>query len=218
MERRHVKAVSAVSNAGVGDAIDPTTFSSWTRLIRVTASIARLPEKIRPRRSVQSGRKGPLTPEELSKVEILKIQRAQRHLKSRIQNGDFKALSPFIDDTGIIRVRGRIDKRQSTPPFFPATTGFRSSSQHEHHQGYSGVATSIAKPDQEIGVFALILKANKPSKSLKFKCVFRRIMAHETADGRSSFVSIGTSHPTVLLHSLWLLWLVYCQNWSAQNS
>ena len=47
MERRHVNAVSAVPYANVGKVIDVKNFSSWRRLIRVTAWIKRLAEKIR---------------------------------------------------------------------------------------------------------------------------------------------------------------------------
>ena len=39
MERRHVNAVTAVSPADVGNAIDMKYFSSWRNLIRVTVWI-----------------------------------------------------------------------------------------------------------------------------------------------------------------------------------
>ena len=39
MERRHVNAVTAVSPADVGNAIDMKNFSSWRNLIRVTVWI-----------------------------------------------------------------------------------------------------------------------------------------------------------------------------------
>ena len=38
------------------------------------------------------------------------IRNAQNDLKSRIKNGEFKTLRLFIDEKGIIRVGGRIDK------------------------------------------------------------------------------------------------------------
>lgn len=55
-------------------------------------------------------------PEELRKTEMSQIKSAQKDLKSRMKNGDFKSLNPFIE---IIRVGGRIDKasvlRRKTP-------------------------------------------------------------------------------------------------------
>ena len=44
MERRQVNTVSSVSYADVGKVIDVKNFSSWRRLIRVTAWIKRLAE------------------------------------------------------------------------------------------------------------------------------------------------------------------------------
>ena len=49
-------------------------------------------------------------PEELKKVEMSWIKNAQEELKSRMKKGEFKTMIPFIDDKGIIRVGGRIDK------------------------------------------------------------------------------------------------------------
>ena len=128
MERRHVNTVSAVWPAGVGNVIDVKNFSSW-RKIRVTAWIRRLAEKIRLRRNATSGREGPLMPEELKKAEMSWFRNAQEELKSRMKNGEFKTLSPFIDDKGIIRIGGRIDKaivsyEKNTPCCFPMSTGY----------------------------------------------------------------------------------------------
>ena len=50
------------------------------------------------------GREGPFMPEELKKAELSWIRRAQKDLKSRIKNGDFKTLSPFINDEGSSRL------------------------------------------------------------------------------------------------------------------
>ena len=92
---KEVKKVAA-------DAIDLERFSSWRKLIRVTAHIKRFAEKIRTRKYAQEGRQGPLNPEEFW------IRRAQENLNPRIKKGDFKALSPFLDETGVIRVGGRV--------------------------------------------------------------------------------------------------------------
>ena len=82
MERRQVNAVRSVPYADVGKVIDVQNFSSWRRLIRVTAWIKRLAEKIRLRRNALSGREGPLVPEELEKAEMPWIRSAREDLKS----------------------------------------------------------------------------------------------------------------------------------------
>ena len=179
MERRHVNTVSAVSPAGVGNVIDVKNFSSWRKLIRVTAWIRRLAEKIRLRRNATSGREGPLTPEELKKAEMSWIRNAQEELKSRMKNGEFKTLSPFIDDKGIIRVGGRIDKaivsyEEKHPVLLP--NEHRISlliTRNVHNHGHSGVTTAKVRRKY------WILKANKLSKTVKFNCVTCREMAHK---------------------------------------
>ena len=53
---------------------------------------------------------GPLTAQELEKSRKYLIKDAQKSLYSRLKKDDFKMLSPFIDDEGIIQVGGRMDK------------------------------------------------------------------------------------------------------------
>ncbi len=108
MERRRVKVVCEVKN--VEQAIDPKKFSSWKKLIRVTALIRRLAMKIRLRKHDQDGRGGPLTPEELQQAEFYWIKQAQSTLHSRLERGDFKPLSPSKDANEVIRVGGRVDE------------------------------------------------------------------------------------------------------------
>ena len=95
MERRRAEAVCQVKIAE--NPIDPQAFSSWRRLIRVTARIRRLAEKIRLRKHAQEGKQGPLTPEKLLQAELLWIRDTQKDLHDRLVKGEFKTLSPFID-------------------------------------------------------------------------------------------------------------------------
>ena len=181
MERRQVNAVSSVPYADVGKVIDVKNFSSWRRLIRVTAWIKRLAEKIRLRRNALSGREGPLMPEELKNAEMSWIRSAQEDLKSRMKNGEFKTLSPFVDDKGIIRVGGRIDKaimsyEEKHPVLLPSEHRISLLiTSHMHNQGHPGIATTTAKTRRKYW----ILKASKLSKAVKFKCVTCREMAHK---------------------------------------
>ena len=56
------------------------------------------------------GRNGPLTPEELESAERFWIEEAQKNLHQRKEKEEFKSLSPFLDDNGVIRIGGRVDK------------------------------------------------------------------------------------------------------------
>ena len=81
MERRQTKLAVSVAAVKAEDTIDPSAFSNWRRLIRVTARIRRLAEKIRLRRNRQEGKEGPLSPEELHEAEIVWTGPAERIFK-----------------------------------------------------------------------------------------------------------------------------------------
>ena len=153
MERRNVNAVSAASQVDIGNVIDPKVFTSWRKLIRITAWLGRLTENIRSRRNQLGGREGLLTPEELAKAEMSWIRSAQRSLQRRLENGEFKTLSPFVDGKGIIRVGGRIDK---------AIVSYEQNISHMHNCGHPRVATTTAKSRRKYWV----LKANELSKAV----------------------------------------------------
>ena len=181
MERHQIRILTVVMTQKSKDVIDPSTFSSWRKLIRVTARIRRLAEKIRLRKQAQCGREGSLTPDELQQAETYWIKQAQETLHSRLERGDFKSLSPFKDDKGIIRVGGRVDKaivtyEEKHPALLPSDHRIsRLITSHMHTYGHSGVATTTAKVRRKYW----ILKANKVSKSVKSKCVVCRELAHK---------------------------------------
>ena len=102
MERRQIHLLTAVTAQKAKSVIDPSTFSSWRKLIRVTARIRRLEEKIRLRKFGQHQREGLLTPEELAEAERFWIKEAQKPLHSRMKKGEFKNLSPFTDEQGVV--------------------------------------------------------------------------------------------------------------------
>ena len=120
-------------------------------------------------------------PEELKKAEMSWIRNAQEELKSRMKNGEFKTLSPFIDDKGIIRVGGTIDKAivsyEGKHPVLLSNEHRISllTTRNVHNHGHPGVATTTAKVSRK----CWILKANKLSKTVKFNCVTCREMAHK---------------------------------------
>ena len=128
MERRHVNAVSAASQVDIGNVFDPKVFTSW-RKTDTRNGMGRLAEKIHSRRNHLGG---PLMPEELAKAEILWIRSAQRSLQKRLENGEFKTLSPFVDGKGINRgwsgesTRQSCHTKRNIQHCSPVTTGYPS--------------------------------------------------------------------------------------------
>ena len=183
-ERRQATKVHMVINSRGENIIDYERFSSWTRLIRVTAWIKRLAENIRQRKRNQTRHDGPWTPEELQKAEMFLIKDAQNNLHDRLKRGEFKSLSPFTDDKGIIRVGGRLDKaivshETRHPALLP--NDHRISLliiRHVHQHRHTGVATTTAKIRRKYWM----LQGNKISKSVKFKCVLCRELAHKAEE------------------------------------
>lgn len=109
MGYRQEKIVGTVTTPNSGETIHPQRFSSLRRLIRVTAPIQRLAWRIRARCSGGQRQYGPLTLSELQEAEALWLAEAQKSLHRRMEKKEFDALSPFIDNKGVIRVGGRVD-------------------------------------------------------------------------------------------------------------
>ena len=128
------------------------------------------------------GRNRPLSPEELESAEVYWIKEAQRELHLRMEKGEFRTLSPFLDEKGVIRVGGRVDEavvsyETKHPALLPSDHSISwFITTHVHQYGHNGVAATTAKTRRKFW----ILKANKLSKSVKFMCVFCREMAHTT--------------------------------------
>ena len=148
----------------------------------MTARIRRLAEKIRLRKFGQHQREGPLTPEELAEAERFWIKEAQKPLHSRMKKGEFKNLSPFTDQQGVVRVGGRVDQAIMSydtrhPALLPSDHWISTViTRHAHQYGRSGVAPTTAKTREKYW----ILKATTLSKLVKFKCGFCKEMAHKT--------------------------------------
>ena len=179
-ERRQVKISCSVNFVRVESLIDYERFSSWKKLIRVIAWIKRLAKNIRLREHRSNCERKQLTPEELKDAEMFLIKDAQKLLQDRAKKGEFKSLSPFTDENGIIRVGGRVDKAivsydMKHPVLLPNEHRISLLITRQVHQsGHSGVATTTAKVRRNYW----ILKGNKISKSVKFSCTFCREMSH----------------------------------------
>ena len=53
---------------------------------------------------------GPLSPEELKDAETYWLKLSQKTLRDRLSKGEFRNLSPYVDQEGVWRLRGRADK------------------------------------------------------------------------------------------------------------
>ncbi|XP_022802779.1 uncharacterized protein LOC111340235 [Stylophora pistillata] len=178
MEYRHEKIVGTVTTPKSEEAINPQRFSKWRRLIRVTAFIQRLARRIRAKHSGGQRQDGPPTLSELQEAETLWLKEAQKSPYRRMQKKEFDALSPFVDNKGVIRVGGRVDnvvvsydsRHPALLPYGPSISLLIT--RHMHQCGHGGVASTTAK----IRARYWILKASKFAKSVKLKCAFRREM------------------------------------------
>ena len=109
-ERRRTKEVGAV--VVTPSVINVDAYSNWKKLVRMIALVLRLKKGLLARRKQEETEvgQGPLTAQELEESRKYLIKDAQKSPHGRLKKDDFKMLSPFIDDEGIIRVGGRMDK------------------------------------------------------------------------------------------------------------
>ncbi|XP_028416265.1 uncharacterized protein LOC114540191 [Dendronephthya gigantea] len=182
-ERRKPQAVCSVDASQ--EPIDCKRFSKWRRLVRVTARIQRLAAKARSKRventTNSAGNDGILTPDDLRAAELYWIKRAQITVHKRVKNGELRQFSPFIDDEGVLRVGGRVDKAlvcydNKHPALLPYEHWISTLiTRHAHEQGHSGIAATVAKLRRNYW----ILKAHNLAKKLKRRCVFCKSMEHK---------------------------------------
>ena len=175
-----------IETVKVKEAINIERFSSWQRLVRTTAWILRLREKIRLKKQGQVGKEGPLKVTELQYAEFYWQIEAQKETVKCVQKGELKSLSPFTDEKGVIRVGGRADKALiSYDTKHPILLPYKHRlsyliTMHYHMYGHSGVASATAKVRNKHWV----IKGNKLSKAIKKSCVFCRKHAHTVEEQR----------------------------------
>ncbi|XP_063952062.1 uncharacterized protein LOC135153434 [Lytechinus pictus] len=180
-ERRNEKTVLNVSQSY--HLIDYERFSNWRKLVRVAALGIKFVKKLKARRQNQEKETSiEITPTELDDGEKYIIRDVQNGMESRIKKGELKSLSPFIDDYGIIRVGGRIDKaitsfKQKHPALLPYGHHVsRLITRHVHETSHSGVAATMAK----IRLKYWILHGHKLAKTVKYRCTRCRVFQHKT--------------------------------------
>ena len=184
VQKEHRKVHMVGKQINTQPLIDCNKFSNWRRLIRVTAYTLRFIWRLRARGSKGSAEEeealkpedGPLSPEELKDAETHWLKESQKTLKDRLNKGEFRNLSPYVDQEGVLRVGGRADKALVSyetrhPALLPRDHRIsRLIVQHAHQFGHPGVAATVAKTRTKYW----IVRAHDLAKSIKFRCVVCR--------------------------------------------
>ena len=119
VEKEKVKVHVVYEQSKLQQPIDCKRFSSWRKLVRVTAYVLRFVWNLRACTYNRSGegvtavkpiKDGSLSPEELQSGEKHWIQECQTSLKDRLSKGELSQLSPHRDPEGVYRVGGRVDR------------------------------------------------------------------------------------------------------------
>ena len=119
---------------------------------------------------------GPLNALEIEDAEEYWLKFAQYGLPQKMQRGDFKTLTPYADENGIIRVVGRVDPSllsydNTRPVLLPYKHWISMLVTRQAHQyGHSGVAATTAKCRRKYW----IVRGHNLSRVVKRKCTFCR--------------------------------------------
>ena len=171
MERGKTEVVMTIVT--VSSIIDPTKFSKWKRLVRVTAWILRYVHNLRSKRKPEE-KLNPLTVDELQRSEEFWIKTAQRESHERVKKKEFNMLSPLTDGKEIIRVGGRAEKAIVTydskhPVLLPKNHHVSYLITKETHDtNRTGVATTTALTRRKFWIIGV----QKLAKSIKKKCIY----------------------------------------------
>ena len=155
-------------------------FSIWRRLIRVTVYVKRICQNLRSKLKRvdcnQKGNVGPLNAPDIGDAEEFWLKFAQSGLSQKMQREDFKTMTPYVDENGIIRVGGRVDPSllsydNTRPVLLPykhwiSTLVTRQAHQYDH----SGVVATTAKCRRKYW----IVRGHKVSGIVKRQCTFCR--------------------------------------------
>ena len=178
-EQRKIKAVLNLASTKAEEVMNIKKFSSWRRLIRVTAYVKRCIPKRRKQELGILPNERSLSAQELQASELFWIKEAQKCLAHRVAKGEFKSLTPFRDGNDVMRVGGRVSNADLSydtkhPALLPSSHWISLLIvRHAHQFGHNGVAATTAKTRRKYW----IVKASDLAKSVKFKCVFCKRMA-----------------------------------------
>ncbi|KAL9964668.1 hypothetical protein ACROYT_G028343 [Oculina patagonica] len=173
-ERRKVQITCAA--AVCQPIINCQEFSAWRRLLRVTAYVLRFCRNLHLKSSRENDDNdvhvGPLSSNEIESAEEYWAKQTQAGLSERMAKGDFKTLSPWVDDKGIIRVGGRVDPHLLSydgkcPALLPRDHWVSMLiTRNAHQAGHLGVAATTAKIRRKYW----IIKRTNVAKTIKQRC------------------------------------------------
>ena len=203
------KIVVACAAAVTEPVVNRQDFSTWRRLLRVTAYVIRFCRNIRTKSNRDKEHNqvyvGPLNAEEIERAEEYWTKKAQAGLSAGITKGNFKSLSPFVDDKGIIRVGGRVD------PALVSYVGKHAAllphdhwisvliARNAHQAGHPGIATTTAKTRKKYW----IVKGNKNFQSCQapvYVLQRNRGKTRNSVYGQPAHLSTAAIHPAVSVH------------------
>ena len=145
-----------------------------------------------------------LAANEIQDAEEYWTRQAQNNLLERMDKGDFKTLSPFIDEKAIIRVGGCVDPNLWSyegkyPARLPHDHWMSTFITREVHQvGHLGVAVTTAKIRRNYW----IIKGNSIAKIVKQRCSFCREMEAKVETQQiCPLVNSLTRHPFCTPHA-----------------
>ena len=167
-----VMLAEAKSEDSLEARIDINRYSSYTKLIRVTARVLSL-YKRKPRPSLKNVT-SPLTPEDIDRAERFWILRCQKLLTADMEKGRFKRLCPRTREDGIIVVGGRVEKwleisyNKNDLILLPYEHRFaRLYAEYIHQRGHHGVSSTVSK----IRARFWITNIQRMVRSIKYNCV-----------------------------------------------
>ena len=121
LELRQTKQALATTGSCRANVIEPCHYSSWTKLLRLTAWVQRFVHNARSRtQSVNDEFTGPLTADEMRRAELYWLRQVQQNCfanevasmmakKSLPRRSRLLALTPYLDADGLLRVGGRLE-------------------------------------------------------------------------------------------------------------
>ena len=144
--------------------------------IPVTAYVRRFWQNLRSKLKRvdcnQKGNVGPLNALDIEDAEEDWLKFARSGLPQKMQRGDFKTLTPYVDENGIIRVGGRVAPSllsydYARPVLLPHKHWISMLVTRQAHQyGHSGVATTTATCRRKYW----IVRGHVVSRIVKRKC------------------------------------------------
>ena len=162
--------------------IDSSRYSSYLRLIRVTARVLAMFQNCQ-KVSFRNAAKV-LTSADIAKAEVFWILEAQNSLRRDLKSGKFRRLCPKIRTDGVMVVGGRVERwvemsyNQREVPLLPQKHNISVLyAKFVHEQGHCGVSATASKVRARFWIIGL----HRIAKNIKRNCVVCKKLDQQTA-------------------------------------